>query len=312
MSVHPRTRGSLVRRLAGAVVACLLILTGTAGCGGLSASEDGPPTVVTSVYPLTWLARQVAGDDARVQNLGGSQADPHHLELTPRQLIDVERAEMSLYIKGMQPAMDEAVAQHGGKHDLDVASVVDILPAAHQGHEAETRGAPDPHMWLDPVRFASIARELGDRLAMVDKAHADAYERRAREVVHDLRELHRAYSSGLEGCDSRTIITSHSAFAYTAQRYGLHQVGIAGLDPEVEPSPGRLAQVTRIASDRDVDVIFHDQTGSAELASVIADEIGARTAPLDTVTHPPADGSGGYIAAMRGNLDKLRTALGCS
>lgn len=315
MSLSPRAGSSLARHLSGALAGCLTILAATAGCGGLAASGDDAPTVVTSIYPLTWLARQVAGDDARVHNLGESQADPHHLELTPRQLVDVERAEMPLYIKGLQPAMDEAVAQHGGKHALDVTSVVDLLPAAHDSghaHGATTGSAADPHLWLDPVRFAAVARQLGDRLATIDPAHADAYERRVRAVVHDLRALDHAYSSGLDRCDSRTFVTSHSAFAYTADRYGLDQIGIAGLDPEVEPSPDRLAQVTRTAAARGVDVIFHDQSGSAELASVIADEIGARTAPLDTVTHPPTDGSGGYLTAMRANLDKLRTALGCT
>lgn len=310
----------------------LVLLAVAAGCGGVGGAGDNRPTVVTSIYPLTWLARQITGGHAQVHSLAGSGADPHHLEVTPRQVIDLQRAELTVYIRGLQPAMDDAIAQQGTDAALDVTSVVDVLPAgnAHDGtasgrsengvHSGDggqpggtgAHGAYDPHLWLDPLRFATVAQKLGDRIASVDPAHARAYEKRTGETVDRLRALHDAYTSGLRGCDSRVIVTSHSSFSYLAHRYDLHQVGIAGLGPDVEASPRRIAEVARIAAARNVGVIFHDQSGSAELATVVASETGARTAALDTVTQPPADGSGGYLAAMRANLQTLRSALGCS
>ena len=68
--------------------------------------------------------------------------EPHDLELTPRQVGSMERAGLVLYEKGFQPAVDDAVEQVAGRHALNVATVVPL---------EQLDGAPDPHIWLDPV-----------------------------------------------------------------------------------------------------------------------------------------------------------------
>lgn len=350
-----RPRSGRFRLFAGTCGVLLVPLLATAcGAGAPGAEHDsgGEPTVVTSIYPLTWVAERVAGDAAQVRSLA-SGGDPHHLELTPRQMADVQEASLVVYIGGLQPPMDEAVTQQAQGHALDAASATRTGrtpgqnpsrgPADGHGHGGDVHGhgdgprqghherpgqghherpghgpedgrrghAFDPHIWLDPLRFAAVAERLGDRLAAADPAGADAYRQRAERTAGQLRELHRAYGTALRGCDTRTLVTSHRAFGHLAQRYDLRQVSIAGLDPEVQPAPTRLTDVVRIAERRDVRTVFHDQSASAELAGVVADEAGARTAALDTVTDPPTDDSRDYLAAMRANLDTLRKGLRC-
>lgn len=298
-------------------------LAAVACSGDTSQAGNGPPTVVTSIYPLTWVAERVAGDTAQVTNLADSSADPHHLELTPRQIVEAKEANLVVYIEGLQPAMDDAVARHAQGHSLDVASATrggrtpghgpDGADGQGEGPGDRQRGrAFDPHIWLDPVRFAAVAQRVGDRLAAADPAHAQEYRQRARQTAGQLHELDHAYATALRECDTRTLVTSHRAFGHLTQRYDLRQLSIAGLDPEVEPAPARLAEVARVAAERDVRTIFHDQSASAEFARVVADEVGARTAALDTVTDPPEGDSSGYLAVMRANLGTLREALGCS
>lgn len=325
--MHPRSgRSRRFVRTCGVGLAPLLTATVAACSAGTPQPEGASPTVVTSIYPVTWVAERVAGDAAQVRSLAESSADPHHLELTPRQIVEVKRAELVVRIRGLQPSLDEAVVQHARGRALDVTS------AAHpgegpgngpgngqgQGHGHGNqpggghRGAFDPHVWLDPVRFATVAEQLGDRLAETDPAHAETYRQRARETAGRLRDLDHTYSTALRRCDTRTLVTSHRAFGHLAQRYDLNQVSIAGLDPQVEPSPARLTEIVRAAEEQNVTTVFHDRSASAELATVVADELGARIATLDTVTDPPADDSSGYLAAMRANLETLRKALGCS
>lgn len=321
--MHPRSgRSRRFVRTCGVGLALLLTATVAACSAGTSEPEGASPTVVTSIYPVTWVAQRVAGDAAQVRSLAESSADPHHLELTPRQIVEVKRAELVVHIRGLQPSLDEAVAQHARGRALDITSAARTGEAqGHgqaQGHghgnqpEDGHRGAFDPHVWLDPVRFATVAEQLGDRLAETDPAHAETYRQRAQETAGRLRDLDHTYSTALRRCDTRTLVTSHRAFGHLAQRYDLDQVSIAGLDPEVEPSPARLTEVVRAAEERNVATVFHDRSASAELATVVADEVGARIATLDTVTDPPADDSSGYLAAMRANLETLRKALGCS
>lgn len=279
------------------LVPLLATACGAGAPGAEQRDSGGEPTVVTSIYPLTWVAERVAGDAAQVRSLA-SGADPHHLELTPRQMADVQEASLVVYIGGLQPPMDEAVTHHAQDRALDAASATRTGRTAGQGPshgpaDGRRGHAFDPHIWLDPLRFAAVAERLGDRLAAVDPAAADAYRQRAERTAGQLRELHRAYGTALRGCDTRTLVTSHRAFGHLAQRYDLRQVSIAGLDPEVQPAPTRLTDVVRVAERRHVRTVFHDRSASADLARVVADEVGARTAALDTVTDPPADDSRG-------------------
>jgi zinc transport system substrate-binding protein len=105
-------------------------------------------------------------------------------------------------------------------------------------------------------------------------------------------------------------VTSHTAFGYLAQRYGLREVGITGISPEAEPTPQRLAEVAQRAKETGTTTIFFETLVSPKVADTIAREVGARTAVLDPVegrTDPDTD----YFSIMRANLTALTTALGC-
>jgi zinc transport system substrate-binding protein len=317
----------MTRRL----LAALLAVSVAAGCGsGTGAGAAGDrPDVVTAFYPLQFLSGRIGGDAVAVSSLTKPGAEPHDIELTARQVGQISEAALVVYLTGFQPAVDEAVAQQAKDRAFDAGSVVELLPAevehAHEepghaeepgqaeedGGHAEEDGGKDPHVWLDPVRFATVADKLGERLATAVPAQADAIRARAAEVRAELEKLDAEYAAGLKTCARREIVTSHTSFQYLAQRYDLHQVGIAGISPEAEPSPQRLADVAREAKETGATTIFFETLVSPRVAETIAREIGARTAvldPLEGLTDPGAD----YLSVMRANLSTLRTALGCT
>ncbi|MDF5754155.1 metal ABC transporter substrate-binding protein [Spongiactinospora sp. TRM90649] len=295
------------------------------GAGG-----DGKPQVIAAFYPLQWLSERVAGPDATVVTLTKPGVEPHDLELTPRQAATLGRADLTVYIKGVQPALDEAVEHNAPKTAFDVATAVQTLPAsgdahAHEDEAGQAGHAPtameahdhedeavayDPHLWLDPSRFATVATRLGERLAAADPPHAKAYKDRAAAVSAELTTLDGELRKGLGTCSARAVVTSHAAFGYLTGRYGLEQIGISGIDPDSEPSPARLAEVSRLARQEKVTTIFTEALVSPKVAEVLASEVGAKTAVLDPLESKPA--SGDYLSAMRANLTTLRSALGCT
>jgi zinc transport system substrate-binding protein len=309
----------MTRRL----LAALLAVAVTAGCGSASGATDGRPQVVTAFYPLEFLSGRIGGDAVEVGNLTKPGAEPHDIELTARQVGQISGAALVVYLTGFQPAVDEAVAQQAKDRAFDAGSAVELLPAegehTHEepGHaeeepgHAEEEGGKDPHVWLDPVRFATVADKLGERLATAVPAQADAIRARAAEVRAELEKLDAEYAAGLKTCARREIVTSHTSFQYLAERYDLHQVGIAGISPEAEPSPQRLADVAREAKETGTTTIFFETLVSPRVAETIAREVGAKTAvldPLEGLTEPGTD----YFSVMRANLATLRTALGCT
>lgn len=268
------------------------------------------------MYPLQWLTERVGGPDVAVTGLTKPGVEPHDLELSPLQVAGLQETRLVVYIKGVQPAVDEAVEQHAADRGFDVASSVPTLPATEEeGHDGEEghgheEAGHDPHLWLDPARFATVATKLGERLAVVDPAHAPGYRERAAGAAADLTALDGELAKGLATCSSRAIVTSHAAFGYLANRYKLHQIGISGIDPDAEPSPARLAEVSKVAKQEKVTTIFTETLVRPKVAEVLAQEVGAKTAVLDPVESRPATGD--YLSAMRQNLTALQSALSCS
>ena len=292
----------------------------TAGCAdqGASGSGGGRLDVVTAFYPLQFLTERIGGDTVSVTNVTKPGAEPHDVELNPRQVGEISDAGLVVYISGFQPAMDEAVAQQASGKAFDAASAVPLLSLTgdaaedEPGHEdTESTHGKDPHFWLDPVRFAAVADRLAARMGQADPGHAAAYASRARTVHAELDTLNTQYAQRLHSCARRELVTSHTAFAYLAQRYKLTQIGIAGIDPENEPSPRRLAEVAAEAKATGTTTIFFETLVSPKVAETIAREVGARTAvldPLEGLTKPGSD----YFSVMRDNLAALTEALGCT
>ena len=256
--------------------------------------QAGPDTVVASFYPLAFAAEEVA-PGLPVENLTPPGAEPHDLELSPIDAAAVRDARLVLLLgHGFQPQLEDAAGDGDNVlHLLDTAGL-DLLPNG------------DPHVWLDPLRYAKIVERIGQALGA---------ENAASSLVARLQDLDAEYREGLANCERREIVTSHEAFAYLAERYGLEQVPITGLSPEAEPQPADLAHVVQLVEERGVTTIYYETLVSPRIAETVARETGAQVAVLDPIEGlTPAEIANGedYFTRMRANLRALEEGLGCS
>ncbi|HEY9411030.1 MAG TPA: metal ABC transporter substrate-binding protein [Jiangellaceae bacterium] len=298
-----------------------------AACGsdGAGASSDGP-TVVTSFYPLAFVAERVAGDHARIENLTQAGAEPHDLELAARQVGQIVDADLVVFLHGFQPSVDAAIEQNAEGSALDAGELVELIPEgtededhadepagdSHEGHDhGDLEG--DPHIWLDPANMVAITEAVAGRLAELDPDHADDFQANADALVADLEAVDAEYEAGLAQCERRVFITSHAAFGYLAHRYDLDQVGISGIDPDAEPSPERLAEVHDVVAHEGVTTIFYERLVSPKVAETLASDLGVEAAVLDPIEGLTDDTSDqDYLTLMRANLAALAQASGCS
>ena len=282
------------------VLACALLVAalGCAGCGASHA--HGLTTVVAAFYPLAWAAESIGGTAVDVRNLTPPGAEPHDIELTPREVAELQSADVVLYLShGFQPAVAQAIAGASGKR-VDALAGLDLR--AGVGDEA---GKTDPHVWLDPVLFTRVVRRVGSALGRPHRGDALA----ARVLALD-----RAYRAGLAHCARREFVTSHAAFGYLAQRYGLRQIPITGIDPESEPSAQKLGALARLVRRERIRTVFFERLVSPKLAETVAREAGASTEVLDPIEGlTPSEARSGetYLTIMRRNLAALRGALAC-
>jgi zinc transport system substrate-binding protein len=284
-----------------AVAALLVVGCAEAGSPGREGAGGGTPLrVMTSFYPLQFAAERVAGDGADVQNLTSPGAEPHDLELTPRDVADLADADLVVYLSGFQPAVDTAVDEQAEERAYDVARSARLAPPG------------DPHFWLDPLRLADVADALAVRLARLAPADGAVFTRNAAALRADLVRLDGEFSTGLAHCASEHLVTSHSAFGYLAQRYGLMQRGITGLQPEEEPSPGDLAEITDFVAANGVSTVYSETLVSPAVAQTLAREAGVRTAVLDPLEGLDDTSAGhDYLEVMRANLATLRDGQSC-
>ena len=313
------------RVIAVAVAAITVAVTTLSACAQpLSAAGTlGAPAklaVVASFYPLQFATERIGGNHVAVTNLTKPGAEPHDVELTPREVAAVSKARLVVYERGLQGAVDQAVESEAGDRALDVAPAANLDLLFQPGIGTPTRtsggnapGTTDPHFWLDPQRYSDVATVIAQRLASLDPPNKADYFNNAKAFQDKLAALNGEFAAGLANCWRKEIVTSHSAFGYLAQRFGLVQIAINGLAPQQEPRASTLAAVSTYAKTHGVTTIYAETLASPAIAQAVAREAGAKMATLDPIEGLTTSSKGkDYFEIMRTNLKALQVGLECS
>ncbi len=279
-------------------------------------------TVTASFYPLEYLAEEIGGDHVAVTSLTPAGSDAHNLELSPRQVSDLEKSDLVLYLSEFQTAMDDAVATASPDHVIDAREVISLSGEhthyhgddhdgdEHTEGEADDHSEGDPHFWLDPSLMADLAPAVADELAGIDPDNAAEYQANAEALVEKLHALDENYHSTLEQCEHTSFIVTHEAFGYIESAYGLEQIGIAGIETDTEPSPARVAEVLDLIEDNGTTAIFATSEAESTIAHALASEAGVDVGVLDAGA-TQIDEAVDYEGIMNKNLDMLASHLQC-
>ncbi|MBB6675287.1 metal ABC transporter substrate-binding protein [Cohnella nanjingensis] len=329
--------------LTAAVAALALLLSGCGGTSGGTAQTGNPaspvsgasegasaPTAaggkklqaVASFYPMYEFSKQVAGDRADVTLLIPAGTEPHDWEPSAKDMVRLSEADVFVYnglVEGWAEQALESAAN--GKRVAVKASdgialqegLADEEEEGGHAHDASADGhAQDPHVWLDPVLAQREVTNIAAAFAEADPDHKADYQANADAYIAKLKALDRDYREGLKDAKRKDFVTQHAAFGYLAKQYGLTQVPIAGLSPEQEPAPDRMAEVVKTVRAQQIRTIFFETLVDPKIAQTIADETGAKTAvlnPLEGLTDDERKQGLDYIAVMESNLAALRQAL---
>jgi zinc transport system substrate-binding protein len=293
---------------------------------------------------MAFLAEQIGGEHVNVDSLTQPGQEPHDLELSTKQRAQLEETDAALFLKGLQPAVDEAIGQSGVKTKIDAATLTSLEEHGtevgghapeHEGEHTEGEhaegehaeeehaeeehghdhgaeaGGEDPHIWLDPVKYAEVAEGVGKAFEKADPDHAADYRKNTEALVKKLGDLNTKFETGLKDTDSKVFITTHAAFGYLAERYGLTEEAISGLSPESEPSAARVKELEKMAKADGVSTVFYETLVSDKTAKTVAKDSNLKTDVLDPLEGITDKSRGDdYFQVMEANLKALRTALG--
>ncbi len=294
--------------LFGFVIILILIAAIFSQISGLFESKDsrGDEKVQVSVsfYPLWYFASLIGEDKANVINITPAGTEPHEYDLSTRDIAQIENGDMLILNGSMESWADKI------KENLRDKKVKIVIAGEGLFTKVE-----DPHIWLDPKLAIKEVQKITEGFVEIDPADTSFYQDNEKGLISKLEDLDNQIILGLKNCKRKDIITSHSAFAYFAQSYGLNQKAITGFSPESQPSAQQLAEAANFAKENNVKYIFFESLVSPKLAETIANEVGAQTLVLDPIEGLSDDDirkGKDYFTLMQDNLKNLQTALECS
>ncbi|MBL0387113.1 zinc ABC transporter substrate-binding protein [Tumebacillus sp. ITR2] len=273
--------------------------------------------IVTTFYPMYDFAKHVAGDRADVTLLIPANVEPHDWEPTPQDLIKIQNADVFVYNgAGLEGWVDKTL-QSLHRDNLKVVEASKGLPLLdgqeQEEHTDRSDEHPmDPHVWLDPVLAQQQVKVIQQALSDLDPANAAHYQDDAGSYIRQLQDVDNAYRDVTSNAPRKDFVTSHSAFGYLAKRYGLEQIPISGLNPDIEPTTTQVADVVKIARDRKTPVIYFESLVSPKIAEMVAQEIGCETAvldPLEGLSEEEQAQHMDYVTVMERNLEALKKSL---
>lgn len=265
--------------------------------------------VIVSIFPIYDLVRRVAGPDADVTLLLQPGHNEHHFDPTPKDVELATQAKLGVMVGlGLDPWMEKLL--HDAAPSARVLKVGDRVPTLtikddpigaddhddedehgdggahheeeHDHHEHE-KGAPDPHVWLDPQRAQLIVRAVAEELGKADSAHTLAYRQRATELDTSLVNLDREAEERLKKLKSRGFVTFHGSFGYFAERYKLNILAVIEPFPGSQPTGEYVAKVLAAIKDKKVPALYSEPQLDARPAKVLADEAKIPLGVLDPV-----------------------------
>jgi ABC-type Zn uptake system ZnuABC Zn-binding protein ZnuA/ABC-type Mn2+/Zn2+ transport system permease subunit len=291
------------------------------GCGTESGNSDA--TVVATTPIAGDLAAEVAGDELEVTTLLTANTDPHEYEPRPDDIEALAGAELVVASGGDLDAwIGDAIADSGS--DAELLALADQIPHELRGghaHEAEEHAEEeeaehaeeelDPHWWHDPRNTVAAVGALGDALADLNGADADALQRNAADFGAEIEAADSAIARCLSGVPAadRNLVTDHDAFGYLAERYDIEVVGavIPATTTEAQASAGELAELRDLIESEGVRAVFPEASVTTDLAETIAAETGATADHELYGDSLGPEGSAGatYLNMIRANADSL-------
>lgn len=281
--------------------------------------------VVTSIFPMHEIVKEVAGDRADVSLMVGANEDAHHYEPSAQAVASVNEADVFVYSSHVMEFWAKTLLDVVENESIQIVELADGLDLEledshdhdyghdeHEEHEGHDHGGLDPHFWLDLTAVNHQLPLIVEALSQADPEGRAYYEENAEKFSKTLLELDEQYESALSEATERVFIVQHQAFGHLAHRYHLEQVSVGGLITEVEASPKKLVEIIEFIKTQNVPIVYYQSGDNSGVAETIAKETNTEIAVLHDLENKPMnlknDGNL-YLEAMRENLEQLKKSI---
>lgn len=275
-----------------------------------SLAQAKPLEAVASFTVIADMVSNVGGDRVHVTSLIGPNGDPHVYEPTPRDAQALKSADLT-FVSGLhlEGWMDRLIKASGYKGQPVVLS--DGIKTRYMQEDGKL--ITDPHAWNSAANGVIYVRNIIAALKKADPEGASVYEANGQRYIVQLQQLdlYAREQVQLVPESKRKILTSHDAFGYFGDAYGVTFLSPLGFSTESEASAADVAKLIRQIKSEHVTAYFFENSGDPRLVKQIADASGAQPGgELYVEALSPPDGpAASYVQMFRYNVDKLTAAM---
>lgn len=280
------------------------------------------PLITTSNFAIYDVIKHIGADKIELVNILPFGVDPHSFEPTPKLIVKLEKSQLFFY----SGEVLEPWTQHleVGIKGVDVSKFVTLEEfdeneeeGAEEEHEEHHHhhGAYDPHYWLDIENMKQIAHVVTEKLSMLDPKNKHLFEKNEKSYVASLDEVDSLYKQTLLSCKLDTIVVTHNAFSYLAQRYGFKVESLTGLSTEAQPSAMDVKHIFQEIQQKKINIVFFENFSNNKNIQTIADDLSIEVEnlePLGNITADEREQNLSYTDIMKQNLEKIAKAMQCN
>lgn len=298
------------------IIVGIFLFFGLSGCqttGQIETDEEDKPSVVSTSTIIADLVTQVGGDEIEHKGIMQPGSDPHVYEPTPQDGIALEKADLIVYNGyNLEPGIIRLIEGTSVEAEkFAVGELINPLDFEYQGQKQ-----PDPHVWGDAQNAIMMVEGIRDRLIALSPEDETEFRNNAEKLIAELESLDTWIELQIQTIppSQRQLVTTHDAFQYYANAYGLEVAGtLIGISTEEQPSAQTVKNLAEGIKQAKVPAIFAETTINPQLITTVAEEAGVKLAPQelysDSIGAPGSEGDS-YLKMLIANTRSIVESLG--
>ena len=306
--------------------------------------NDGKIKVVTTIFPIYDFTKNIAGDNVNLQMIIKPGIEIHSFNSTPADIIDIQNADVFIYIGGESEAWAEKIISSmdtNGKKIVKLMDYVTVLDeeivegmehdaehnheeeANHQEHAAEDEhvneahtheGVYDEHIWTAPKNAVLMVNAITKTLSEIDADNADLYKSNADKYNQELALLDNEIREAVNSSKRKNIVFGDRfPFRYLADEYNLeYRAPFTGCSSQMDASPKTIAYLINYIKDNNIPYLYYIELSNEKIANTLAEQTGVSKLKLHSVQNVSKeefDSGATYLSIMRDNLESLKKGL---
>lgn len=284
-------------------------------CSQKETKEVKGMKIVTSFYPIYSMVKEISGDLNDVRMIQSSSGI-HSFEPSANDIAAIYDADVFIYhshtLESWAGSLDPNLKKSKAKVlEASEGMTLERVPGLEDvevGKDVDEKTLYDPHTWLDPEKVAEEGQIIADKLSDIDGEHKDIYQKNVKDFIKKAKDLIVKYKDKFEKASQKTFVTQHTAFSYLAKRFGLKQLGIAGISPDQEPSPRQLTEIQEFVKTYKVKTIFTESNASSKVAETLIKSTGVSIKTLNPLEADPENDKS-YLDNLEDNITVLLEEL---